>query len=423
MSTTGWKLSDFVGSPGFYAPEMLAEAEPYDGRKVDVWSIGAVFLEMLLGHNDFHDLWITVYHEKKLSQQNAKYLQGRMDESLPGLNKQLRYLKVSENCRDSLLKGMLMTLPEHRCTADEVLTSPFFQEEVSEKKPETKKSLKASPLSSFRTPGSSIAANASAAADRMRGLFPSAEPAMSNASAAADRMRGLFPSAEPAMSSAAADHMRDLFPSEPTPAANAADDGSAAADHVRGLFPTSGPTAGPADHARGLFPGRVISSSPTSDEARSRLRGSTCVEAKTPTGPQPPSEGEASSETDANETAKMEVVKDLFSDPIGVPTDTDEEEAVESPRAAQKRALQANKAKMSARKKSISALASPSMMVRHHSSAPACTSYPVLRLTLYPLSQAKKAPKSTGGTALKTVDDSALSLVKGGSHTSAEVNL
>ena len=147
------------------------------------------------------------------------------------------------------------------------------------------------------------------------------------------------------------------------------------------------------------------------------------MEAKTPTGPQPPSEGETSSETDANETAKMEVVKDLFSDPIGVPTDTDEEEAVESPRAAQKRALQANKAKMSARKKSISALASPSMMVRHHSSAPACTSYPVLRLTLYPLSQAKKTPKSTGGTALKTVDDSALSLVKGGSHTSAEVNL
>ncbi|RHY60598.1 hypothetical protein DYB28_014100 [Aphanomyces astaci] len=34
-------LTDFCGSPGFFAPEMLLH-DQYDGQKADVWSIGAV---------------------------------------------------------------------------------------------------------------------------------------------------------------------------------------------------------------------------------------------------------------------------------------------------------------------------------------------------------------------------------------------
>ncbi|KDO16078.1 CAMK/CAMKL/SNRK protein kinase, partial [Saprolegnia parasitica CBS 223.65] len=39
-------LSDFCGSPGFFAPEILL-AEAYDGFKADVWSLGCILLEVL----------------------------------------------------------------------------------------------------------------------------------------------------------------------------------------------------------------------------------------------------------------------------------------------------------------------------------------------------------------------------------------
>ncbi|EGB03138.1 hypothetical protein AURANDRAFT_7136, partial [Aureococcus anophagefferens] len=52
--TEGAKLTDFVGSPGFFAPELMTRKE-YDGAIADMWSLGAVMVEMVLGHNDFDD--------------------------------------------------------------------------------------------------------------------------------------------------------------------------------------------------------------------------------------------------------------------------------------------------------------------------------------------------------------------------------
>ena len=40
-----WLFSEFVGSPGFVAPEVLFELE-YDGRPTDVWSVGCIALEV-----------------------------------------------------------------------------------------------------------------------------------------------------------------------------------------------------------------------------------------------------------------------------------------------------------------------------------------------------------------------------------------
>ena len=53
-------LSDFVGSPGFFAPELLAH-DSYDGRKADVWGLGCVLLETLVGHNSFDKTWLIAY--------------------------------------------------------------------------------------------------------------------------------------------------------------------------------------------------------------------------------------------------------------------------------------------------------------------------------------------------------------------------
>lgn len=53
-------LTDFCGSPGFFAPEMLIHGS-YFGDKADVWSCGCILLELILGHERFCDVWMTAY--------------------------------------------------------------------------------------------------------------------------------------------------------------------------------------------------------------------------------------------------------------------------------------------------------------------------------------------------------------------------
>ena len=50
-----------VGSPGFFAPEMKIKNE-YSVEKADVWSIGAITLEMMCGHELFFDVWLKRYY-------------------------------------------------------------------------------------------------------------------------------------------------------------------------------------------------------------------------------------------------------------------------------------------------------------------------------------------------------------------------
>mmetsp|Transcript_7538 Transcript_7538/g.7766 ORF Transcript_7538/g.7766 Transcript_7538/m.7766 type:complete len:606 (+) Transcript_7538:346-2163(+) len=50
-------LSEFCGSPGFFAPEMVILGDYY-GHKVDVWSIGCIALELLLGNDIFCNHWL-----------------------------------------------------------------------------------------------------------------------------------------------------------------------------------------------------------------------------------------------------------------------------------------------------------------------------------------------------------------------------
>ena len=54
-------LTDFCGSPGFFAPEMIISKDGYNGQLVDVWSIGCILLELLLGHDNFCKSWMTAY--------------------------------------------------------------------------------------------------------------------------------------------------------------------------------------------------------------------------------------------------------------------------------------------------------------------------------------------------------------------------
>ena len=53
-------LKDFCGSPGFFAPEMIVHGS-YNGDKADLWSVGCIMLELVMGHEQFCDLWMTSY--------------------------------------------------------------------------------------------------------------------------------------------------------------------------------------------------------------------------------------------------------------------------------------------------------------------------------------------------------------------------
>jgi len=53
-------LSDFCGSPGFFAPEMIIQGS-YFGDKADVWSTGCILLELVAGHERFCEIWMTAY--------------------------------------------------------------------------------------------------------------------------------------------------------------------------------------------------------------------------------------------------------------------------------------------------------------------------------------------------------------------------
>ena len=62
--SSGHELTDFVGSPGFFAPELFCEAS-YRGDLADAWSLGSVVLECVLGHRAFDDLWCPPYDDLK----------------------------------------------------------------------------------------------------------------------------------------------------------------------------------------------------------------------------------------------------------------------------------------------------------------------------------------------------------------------
>ncbi len=50
----------FVGSPGFFAPELL-QRPAYDGARADLFSLGAVMVELIFGHDFFGAVWYPAY--------------------------------------------------------------------------------------------------------------------------------------------------------------------------------------------------------------------------------------------------------------------------------------------------------------------------------------------------------------------------
>ena len=93
-------LSDFCGSPGFFAPEMITQGYYY-GDKADIWSIGCILLEMALGHRRFCLFWMRSYSYDVI--QNATKFHSRIGDSLINLLTD-GILQISPAYKDFLLR-------------------------------------------------------------------------------------------------------------------------------------------------------------------------------------------------------------------------------------------------------------------------------------------------------------------------------
>ncbi|KAJ8602812.1 hypothetical protein CTAYLR_002585 [Chrysophaeum taylorii] len=116
----GSLLNDFVGSPGFFAPELMLRRQ-YDGAAADMWSLGAVMVEMLLGHRYFDDLWCPPYEHL-----------GDCDSFSRGIRDAVARVKLgcaeppSEPVR-KLLDQLLQVEPERRATIEHLCSAKWFE--------------------------------------------------------------------------------------------------------------------------------------------------------------------------------------------------------------------------------------------------------------------------------------------------------
>jgi serine/threonine protein kinase len=119
-------LHEFCGSPGFFDPEMVSKSS-YFGDKADIWSFGAVFLEMVLGHEAFCDIWMLAY-DYDCVQDKEKFVSaiGHLLDTLP---KDLESAEMPRAISDFLF-CILQAESTDRSDVIELLRQPWFGCEV-----------------------------------------------------------------------------------------------------------------------------------------------------------------------------------------------------------------------------------------------------------------------------------------------------
>jgi hypothetical protein len=62
--TASVPLTEFCGTAGFFAAEMLIDGKYY-GDKIDIWSVGCMLMELILGPKRFHEIWMINYSNEE----------------------------------------------------------------------------------------------------------------------------------------------------------------------------------------------------------------------------------------------------------------------------------------------------------------------------------------------------------------------
>ena len=117
---TSNELREFCGSPGFFACEMLIK-KSYNGNLADIWSIGAIMLEMLVGHITFEKIWMTAYDYDIL--QDSYLFETSMKTVRSNL---IHHLPYSEDLNDLIL-NLLTIEPSDRIRLNDIKTHKWFQ--------------------------------------------------------------------------------------------------------------------------------------------------------------------------------------------------------------------------------------------------------------------------------------------------------
>jgi serine/threonine protein kinase len=116
------QLEGFCGSPGFFAPEMILR-EKYDGDKVDIWSSGAILLELVMGHNNFCDAWMGAYDYEVI--QDPPKFEEEIKDTVKALPGHLEHGGFSPDLIDFLL-GMLTIASTERPSTREICEHPWL---------------------------------------------------------------------------------------------------------------------------------------------------------------------------------------------------------------------------------------------------------------------------------------------------------
>ena len=115
----GAMLNDFVGSPGFFAPELMTRRQ-YDGAIADMWSLGAVMIEIVLGHRNFDVLWCPPYEHLH----DVRAFAAGIDDAVARV-KLTKAIRASEPLH-RLFDKLLQIEPEKRSPAEDICTAPWF---------------------------------------------------------------------------------------------------------------------------------------------------------------------------------------------------------------------------------------------------------------------------------------------------------
>lgn len=106
-------FTDFCGSPGFFSPEMITRGS-HLGDRVDVWSIGCIILELVLGHEKFCEVWMSAY-DYEVMQDKEKF-----EEEISVNVKQLKDVLHFSADLNNFIISVLKINPENRLTVYQV---------------------------------------------------------------------------------------------------------------------------------------------------------------------------------------------------------------------------------------------------------------------------------------------------------------
>ncbi|MDA7675242.1 protein kinase, partial [Akkermansiaceae bacterium] len=119
-------FTDFCGSPGFFAPEMITRGS-YFGDKVDIWSCGCILLELVLSHDKFCEIWMVAY-DYEVMQEKDQF----SNEINTTLRKLMSTLDFSNDFNDFIM-NFLRLKPSNRTSIAKLLTHRWLELDEEEK--------------------------------------------------------------------------------------------------------------------------------------------------------------------------------------------------------------------------------------------------------------------------------------------------